>query len=54
VSDSALQYLFPALIAFVFVMFAAYTGALRALDVYFDPYQDSVVLSDDSESPSSR
>jgi hypothetical protein len=49
-----LQYLLPALIGFVFVMFAAYAGALRALDIYFDPEQDSIFLSNDSEPPDDR
>jgi hypothetical protein len=39
--------LLPALVAFGFVTIAAYAGTLRALDVYFDPEQDSVFLSDD-------
>jgi hypothetical protein len=37
----------PPLVAFGFVTIAAYAGTLRALDVYFDPEQDSVFLSDD-------
>jgi hypothetical protein len=44
-----LQYILPALMGFVFVMTAAYAGTLRALEVYFDPDQDSVFLSDDLE-----
>lgn len=32
------------LIAFVFVQLAAYVGALRALEVYHDPTQDSIFL----------
>ncbi|SFS48224.1 hypothetical protein SAMN04488556_1027 [Halostagnicola kamekurae] len=43
-----------ALIVFVFVMVAAYAGALRALDVYLDQDQDSIFLSDDSEPPNTR
>ncbi len=49
-----LQYLLPALIGFVFVMLAAYAGALRALEIYFDPEQDSIFLSNDSEPPNNR
>ena len=49
-----LEFLFPALIGFVFVMIAAYAGALRALDVYFDPTQDSIFLPDDHEPPNSQ
>lgn len=45
------QYLLPALIGFVFVMAGAYAGTLRALEVYFDPDQDSIFLSDDLEPP---
>lgn len=41
----------PSLIGFVFVMIAAYAGALRALEVYFDPEQNSIFLSDDYEPP---
>ncbi|KTG09752.1 hypothetical protein AUR64_08940 [Haloprofundus marisrubri] len=43
--------LLPALIGFTFVMAAAYAGTLRALEVYFDPTQDSIFLSDDGGSP---
>ena len=49
-----LQYLFPALIGFVFVMGAAYAGTLRALDVYFDPERQSIFLSDDYEPPNGQ
>jgi len=42
------------LIGFVFVMIAAYAGALRALEVYFDPKQNSVFLSDDHDPPSEQ
>ncbi|GAA0725346.1 nitrogen fixation-related uncharacterized protein [Halorubrum trapanicum] len=41
----------PAAVAFVFVAIAAYVGALRALEVYFDPNQDSVFLTDDRDPP---
>ncbi|GAB3672149.1 hypothetical protein [Halopiger thermotolerans] len=44
-----LALLLPALIGFTFVMAAAYAGTLRALDVYFDPEQDSIFLSDGSD-----
>ncbi len=44
----------PILIGFAFVMIAAYAGALRALEVYFDPEQDSIFLSDDYEPPGSQ
>jgi hypothetical protein len=44
----------PALIGFTFVMIAAYAGTLRALEVYFDPTQDSIFLSDDAEPPEVR
>ncbi|WP_168191240.1 hypothetical protein [Haloprofundus sp. MHR1] len=43
--------LLPALIGFTFVMTAAYAGTLRALEVYFDPTQDSIFLSDGAEPP---
>jgi hypothetical protein len=46
--------LLPSLIGFVFVMVAAYAGTLRALEVYFDPDQDSIFLSDDVEPPSDQ
>lgn len=49
-----LELIFPALIGFGFVMIASYAGALRALDVYFDPDQDSIFLSDDTEPPNIR
>lgn len=49
-----LELILPALLGFVFVMIAAYAGALRALEVYFDPTHDSIFLSDDSEPPDSR
>ncbi|GAB6862093.1 hypothetical protein ACFR97_05535 [Haloplanus litoreus] len=49
-----LQFAVPALIGFAFVMIAAYAGSLRALEVYFDPDQDSIFLSDDSDPPSTR
>ena len=41
-----LEYIFPAIVAFTFVMLAAYAGTLRALEVYFDPETDSVFLGD--------
>mgnify|MGYP006283009401 CR=1 FL=1 len=44
-------YVLPALVAFTFVMIAAYAGTLRALEVYFDSSRDSIFLSDDSEPP---
>lgn len=44
----------PAAISFVFAAVAAYVGALRALEVYFDPTQDSVFLTDDGDRPSRR
>lgn len=44
-------YVLSALIAFTFLMIAAYAGTLRALDVYFDPNQDSIFLSDESDPP---
>lgn len=46
-----LQFVLPAVIAFAFVMISAYAGALRALEVYFDPDADSIFLSDDAEPP---
>ena len=49
-----LQYLFPALLGFVFVMVAAYAGTLRALDVFYDPDRQSVFLPDDHEPPHRR
>lgn len=49
-----LQFLVPALLGFAFVMIAAYAGSLRALEVYFDPDQDSIFLSDDSNPPFTR
>ena len=47
-------FVLSALIAFTFVMIAAYAGTLRALEVYFDPTQDSIFLSNDAEPPESR
>jgi hypothetical protein len=41
----------PAAVSFVFAAVAAYVGALRALEVYFDPDQDSVFLMDDRDPP---
>jgi hypothetical protein len=35
----------------VFAAIAAYVGVLRALEVYFDPNQDSVFLMGDGEPP---
>ncbi|WP_166377311.1 hypothetical protein [Halorubrum sp. BOL3-1] len=46
--------LLPAGISFVFAAVAAYVGALRALEVYFDPTQDSVFLTDDRDPPQRR
>ncbi|SFL50747.1 hypothetical protein SAMN04487950_4053 [Halogranum rubrum] len=48
------ELVFPLVAGFVFVMGAAYAGTLRALEVYFDPKQDSIFLSDDYEPPRSR
>jgi len=45
---------FWALVAFRFMTLAAYAGALRALDVYFDPNQDSVFIFDDPKPPKRR
>lgn len=45
------QLFLPGLIAFVLVMGAAYAGTMRALDVYFDPEQDSIFLSEDAGPP---
>jgi len=47
-------FVLPALIGFTFVMSAAYAGTLRALEVYFDPTQDSIFLSEDSGPPKGR
>lgn len=44
----------PALLGFAFVMIAAYAGSLRALEVYFDPENDSIFLSSDYEVPDER
>ena len=52
--NMVLELLFPALIAFAFLTIAAYAGTLRALEVYFDPDQDSIFLSDDAEPPNER
>lgn len=49
-----LELLLPALIGFAFVMIAAYAGALRALEVYFDPNQDSIFLSKEADPPGGR
>lgn len=46
-----LELLLPGLIAFVFLTIAAYAGTLRALEVYFDPHQSSIFLSNDHEPP---
>jgi len=53
-STMVVALVFWALVAFTFVTLAAYAGALRALDVYFDPNQDSVFLNDDSRPPKRR
>jgi len=47
-------FVLPALIRFTFVMSAAYARTLRALEVYFDPTQDSIFLSEDSGPPKGR
>jgi len=39
---------FFALVYLTLVALAAYVGALRALEVYHDPHQDSHFLSDDA------
>jgi len=44
------QFILPALVAFAFVMLAAYAGTLRALEVYNDPDRSSIFLSDDAGS----
>ena len=44
----------PAAISFVFAAIAAYVGALRALEVYFDPTQDSVFLMNERDPPNRR
>jgi len=49
-----LQFVVPALLVFTFIMISAYAGALRALEVYFDPEADSIFLSDDAEPPALR
>jgi len=49
-----LQFVLPAVFVFAFIMISAYAGALRALEVYFDPAADSIFLSDDAEPPSVR
>jgi hypothetical protein len=46
--------LVPAAVSFVFAAVAAYVGALRALEVYFDPHQDSVFLANDGGPPRRR
>ncbi|WP_197431331.1 hypothetical protein [Halorubrum sp. CBA1125] len=43
--------LLPAAVSFVFVTIAAYVGALRALEVYFDPTKDSVFLTEGNTPP---
>jgi hypothetical protein len=47
-------YVLYGLVAFTFVMIAAYAGTLRALEIYFDPTQDSIFLSDDAGAPESQ
>ena len=42
-----LQFILPALVAFVVLLTASYIGTLRALDVYFDPTQDSYFTADE-------
>ncbi|WP_167879961.1 hypothetical protein [Halorhabdus rudnickae] len=49
-----LQFVLPAIVVFAFIMISAYAGALRALEVYFDPDLDSIFLSDDAEPPKFR
>ncbi|ELZ54560.1 MULTISPECIES: hypothetical protein [Halorubrum] len=49
-----LALLVPAAVAFVIGALAAYVGALRALEVYFDPNRDSVFLVDDRDQPERR
>jgi hypothetical protein len=46
--------LVPAAVSFVFAAVAAYVGALRALEVYFDPNADSVFLANDGGPPRRR
>ena len=46
-----LQLILPAVVLFAFIMVSAYAGALRALDVYFDPEADSIFLSNDHRPP---
>ena len=46
-----LQFVVPAVFVFAFIMISAYAGALRALEVYFDPEADSIFLSNDVEPP---
>jgi len=49
-----LQFVLPAVFVFAFIMISAYAGALRALEVYFDPDADSIFLSDEAEPPRVR
>ncbi|WP_169051773.1 hypothetical protein [Halorhabdus amylolytica] len=49
-----LQFILPAVFVFAFIMISAYAGALRALEVYFDPEADSIFLSDDAGPPEYR
>jgi len=49
-----LSLLLPAAVSFVFAAIAAYVGALRALEVYFDPNQDSAFLVNDRAPPDRR
>ncbi len=53
-ADMVLALLVPAAVAFVIGALAAYVGALRALEVYFDPNRDSVFLVDDRDQPERR
>jgi hypothetical protein len=46
--------LLPAAVSFVFAAIAAYVGALRALEVYFDPNLDSVFLVNERDPPNGR
>ena len=45
------QYVLPAMVVFGFIMLSANSGALRALDVYFDPDQDSIFLQNGGRPP---
>jgi hypothetical protein len=49
-----LGFVLAAALSFAFLMIAADAGTLRALEVYFDPDEDSVFLSDDARPPERR